>query len=44
MWKPEDYIVAALAILIMLTYPISEPRAYEIRAELESRRGKPEPV
>jgi GPH family glycoside/pentoside/hexuronide:cation symporter len=33
-------VTSALAILIMLTYPISEDRAYEIRAELERRRGK----
>ena len=33
-------ITSALAIAIMLTYPISEGRAYEIRAELETRRGK----
>jgi GPH family glycoside/pentoside/hexuronide:cation symporter len=31
---------SALAIAIMLTYSISERRAYEIRAELERRRGK----
>jgi len=31
---------SALAIVIMLTYPISESRAYEIRAELERRRGR----
>lgn len=31
---------SALAILIMMTYEISEDRAYEIRAELERRRGK----
>jgi len=33
-------VTSALAIVIMLTYPISERRAYEIRAELERRRGK----
>ncbi len=33
-------ITSALAILIMLTYQITEQRAYEIRAELERRRGK----
>ena len=33
-------LTSALAIVIMLTYPISEDRAYEIRAELERRRGK----
>jgi GPH family glycoside/pentoside/hexuronide:cation symporter len=33
-------ITSALAIVIMLTYEISEERAYEIRAELERRRGK----
>jgi GPH family glycoside/pentoside/hexuronide:cation symporter len=33
-------LTSALAIVIMLTYPISERRAYEIRAELERRRGK----
>ena len=31
---------SALAIAIMLTYPITEQKAYEIRAELERRRGK----
>jgi GPH family glycoside/pentoside/hexuronide:cation symporter len=34
-------VSSALAIFIMLTYQISERRAYEIRAELELRRGKP---
>ena len=33
-------VTSALAIVIMLTYQISERRAYEIRAELERRRGK----
>jgi len=33
-------VTSALAILIMLTYPISERRAYEIRTELEVRRGR----
>jgi GPH family glycoside/pentoside/hexuronide:cation symporter len=33
-------VTSALAIVIMLTYPITERRAYEIRAELERRRGK----
>ena len=33
-------VTSALAIVIMLTYPISERKAYEIRAELERRRGK----
>ena len=33
-------ITSALAIFIMFTYPISERRAYEIRAELERRRGR----
>jgi GPH family glycoside/pentoside/hexuronide:cation symporter len=33
-------LTSALAIVIMLTYQISERRAYEIRAELERRRGK----
>jgi GPH family glycoside/pentoside/hexuronide:cation symporter len=32
-------VTSALAIVIMLTYGISERRAYEIRAELERRRG-----
>ena len=32
-------VTSALAILIMWVYPISERRAYEIRAELERRRG-----
>jgi GPH family glycoside/pentoside/hexuronide:cation symporter len=30
---------SALAVLIMMTYKITEERAYEIRAELERRRG-----
>ncbi len=33
-------VTSAIAIAIMLTYEISERRAYEIRAELERRRGK----
>jgi GPH family glycoside/pentoside/hexuronide:cation symporter len=33
-------VTSALAIVIMFTYPISEQKAYEIRAELERRRGK----
>lgn len=33
-------ITSALALLVMATYEISEDRAYEIRAELEQRRGK----
>jgi len=33
-------ITSALAIFIMFTYQISERRAYEIRAELERRRGR----
>jgi GPH family glycoside/pentoside/hexuronide:cation symporter len=33
-------VTSALAIVIMLTYQISEQKAYEIRAELERRRGK----
>ena len=33
-------ITSALAILIMATYKISEEKAYEIRAELQRRRGK----
>ena len=33
-------VTSALAILVMSTYQISEGRAYEIRAELERRRGK----
>ena len=33
-------LTSALAIAIMLTYPINEQKAYEIRAELERRRGK----
>jgi GPH family glycoside/pentoside/hexuronide:cation symporter len=33
-------VTSALAIAIMLSYQISERRAYEIRAELERRRGK----
>jgi GPH family glycoside/pentoside/hexuronide:cation symporter len=33
-------ITSALALVIMATYPIGEDRAYEIREELERRRGK----
>ena len=33
-------LTSGLAIVIMFTYPISEQRAYDIRAELEARRGK----
>lgn len=33
-------ITSAIAILIMMTYKITEERAYEIRAELENRRGR----
>jgi GPH family glycoside/pentoside/hexuronide:cation symporter len=33
-------VTSAIAIAIMLTYRISEGRAYEIRAELERRRGR----
>ena len=33
-------VTSALAILIMMTYKITEERAYEIRAELERRRGR----
>jgi GPH family glycoside/pentoside/hexuronide:cation symporter len=33
-------VTSALAIFVMSTYEISEGRAYEIRAELEGRRGK----
>jgi GPH family glycoside/pentoside/hexuronide:cation symporter len=33
-------ITSAIAIAVMLTYPITERRAYEIRSELEQRRGK----
>ena len=33
-------VTSAIAIGIMLVYEISKPRAYEIRAELERRRGK----
>ncbi len=36
----RNLIWCAIAIGIMLTYEISERRAYEIRAELERRRGK----
>ena len=31
---------AAIAIAVMFFYPITEERAYEIRSELERRRGK----
>ncbi|AQQ70022.1 putative glucuronide carrier protein [Limihaloglobus sulfuriphilus] len=33
-------ITSAIALYIIYSYPITEERAYEIRAELESRRGK----
>lgn len=33
-------LTSAAAVLIMLRYPITEERAYEIREELERRRGK----
>lgn len=33
-------LTSALAIWIMLRYPITEDRAYEIRSELEARRGR----
>ena len=33
-------VTSAIAIVIMLSYQISEGKAYEIRAELERRRGK----
>lgn len=33
-------ICAVLAVLIVLSYEITEARAHEIRAELEARRGK----
>lgn len=33
-------VTSAIAILIMVTYTITEARAHEIRIELESRRGK----
>jgi GPH family glycoside/pentoside/hexuronide:cation symporter len=33
-------VTSAIALAVMLTYPISEERAYEIRAELERRRGR----
>jgi len=32
-------VTSAIAILIMMTYEITEEKAYEIRAELERRRG-----
>ena len=38
--KTVPLVTSVIAILIMLTYQISERRAYEIRAELERRRGK----
>jgi GPH family glycoside/pentoside/hexuronide:cation symporter len=31
---------SAIAIFVMLTYPITEQKAYEMREELELRRGK----
>jgi GPH family glycoside/pentoside/hexuronide:cation symporter len=33
-------ITSAIAILLVMSYSITEKRAYEIRAELEKRRGK----
>ncbi len=33
-------ITSALAVIIMFSYTITEQRAYEIRAELERRRGR----
>jgi GPH family glycoside/pentoside/hexuronide:cation symporter len=33
-------VTSAIAIFVMLTYPITERRAYEIRAELVRRRGE----
>lgn len=33
---------SAIAIAIMFAYPITEQRAYEIRAELKRRRGNPD--
>lgn len=33
-------VAAAIAILLVMAYGITEQRAYEIRAELERRRGK----
>ena len=33
-------ITSSIAMAIMWTYEITESRAYEIRAELEQRRGK----
>lgn len=35
-------VTSSLAILIMLSYEITEDRAYEIRAELKRRRGDPD--
>ncbi len=37
-------VSSAIAIWIIATYEITETTAYEIRAELERRRGKPEDV
>ena len=33
-------VTSAIAIIIIATYKITEERAYDIRAELEQRRGK----
>jgi Na+/melibiose symporter-like transporter len=35
---------ALVAALIIRRYPLSEERAYEIKAELVRRRGQPNPV
>jgi len=37
-------VASLLAIWAVLTYPITEARANEVRAELERRRGKPDGV
>ena len=34
-------ITSALAIWAVATFPITEAKAYEVRRELESRRGRP---
>ena len=33
-------LTSAIAIVLIMAYTITEKRAYEIRAELEKRRGK----
>jgi len=34
-------VTSAIAIWAIATFPITEEKAYEVRKELERRRGKP---